>query len=309
MATIENLESVSSRASGGAGKNLKFPQDLGEMSRNQHYITFFINQQDNAIIKFPTASNQYGIDGNSQQAQMLAAQDAAFSDEPSTTLTLERAPTTRLAGSIQLFMPNQLQVGHKANYGEPEMGAGIAFIQQASKAVAGTGQISMEQATDFAAQEARNMLQGIAEGAGSAFSGAKAATAITTGKVIVNRSEVAFEGIDRRTFQFEFRMLPRSAEEADQIELIVTQFRMHSMPEIMDVIGGRTMIPPSTFDIEYTPDTHLHRISTCVLESVNVSYGGDRTQFFEDGHPVQTVLSLQFKELEIITKRRVAQGF
>jgi hypothetical protein len=46
-----------------------------------------------------------------------------------------------------------------------------------------------------------------------------------------------------------------------------------------------------------------------VLESVEVQYGGERTQFFVDDHPVQTNLTLNFKELEIITKERIQKGF
>jgi len=69
------------------------------------------------------------------------------------------------------------------------------------------------------------------------------------------------------------------------------------------------MSMPSTFDIEYKPNRHLHRIATSVLESVEVSYGGERTQFFTDDQPVETSISLQFKELGIITKNQIAQGF
>ena len=65
----------------------------------------------------------------------------------------------------------------------------------------------------------------------------------------------------------------------------------------------------STFDIEYHPNTHLHKISTSVLESVDIQYGGDRPQFFTDDHPVETQLTLNFKEMEIITKQRILAGF
>ena len=69
------------------------------------------------------------------------------------------------------------------------------------------------------------------------------------------------------------------------------------------------MIMPSTFDIEYHPNTHLHKISTSVLTGVDINYGGDRVQFFNDDQPVQTELTLNFRELEIITKERVLAGF
>ena len=119
-----------------------------------------------------------------------------------------------------------------------------------------------------------------------------------------------FEGIERRSFSFQFRLLPTSPEEAQKIEEIVTAFRYHSMPEIEgNQSSSRTMIMPSTFDIEYKPNRHLHRIATSVLESVEVSYGGERTQFFTDDQPVETSISLTFKELGIITKNQIAQGF
>ena len=140
--------------------------------------------------------------------------------------------------------------------------------------------------------------------------GAKAAIEISQGKIQNNRTEMAFEGIGRREFSFEFRLLPNNAKEAETIERIVTAFRFHAMPEIEGSdLAGRTMIAPSTFDIEYFPNTHLHRISTSVLQSVQVNYGGDRPQFFDDDHPVETQLTLGFKELEIITKERIKAGF
>ena len=67
-----------------------------------------------------------------------------------------------------------------------------------------------------------------------------------------------FEGVGRREFSFEFRMLPNNSKEAENIEKIVTAFRYHAMPEIEGSdLSGRTMIAPSTFDIEYFPNTHI----------------------------------------------------
>ena len=57
------------------------------------------------------------------------------------------------------------------------------------------------------------------------------------------------------------------------------------------------------------PNESLNKISTCVLESVNVAYGGDRFQTYAEGVPQQTKLSLKFKEMEIITKSRIKEGY
>ena len=57
----------------------------------------------------------------------------------------------------------------------------------------------------------------------------------------------------------------------------------------------------------------INKISTCVLENMSVKYGGSvGYQAFEpdeagDTPPVETEISLQFKELEIITKTRAKE--
>ena len=46
---------------------------------------------------------------------------------------------------------------------------------------------------------------------------------------------------------------------------------------------------------------------------MDVSYGGERVAFFrpnaEGAPPVQTSITLNFKELEVITRERIAAGF
>ena len=81
------------------------------------------------------------------------------------------------------------------------------------------------------------------------------------------------------------------------------------------------MTIPDSFDIRYMyqdqQNHFLNKISTCFLENVSVAYGGDRfvayrptTGLHGAGAPPQrTTLTLQFKELEIITQERIEEGF
>ena len=211
-------------------------------------------------------------------------------------------------------MPAQISVSHKANYGEAEIGALVAGAASAIGTI--TSDMSMGQIASKLGADAINEggealgLAALDALDATVASGARAAFEISQGKITNNRTEMQFEGIDRREFSFSFKMLPTSAEEAENIEKIVTAFRFHAMPEIAgDDLSGRTMIAPSTFDIEYKPNTHLHKISTSVLTSVDVKFGGERTQFFVDNQPVETELTLNFKELEIITKERIERGY
>ena len=59
------------------------------------------------------------------------------------------------------------------------------------------------------------------------------------------------------------------------------------LPEIVgDVTTSRTFITPDVFDIKYMmsdgkENEYINKISTCVLENMNVKYGGDRYQAFD----------------------------
>jgi hypothetical protein len=130
--------------------------------------------------------------------------------------------------------------------------------------------------------------------------------------------ELAFKGINKRSFQYTFKMIPRSAREAEEIKKIVHAFKFNMLPEFEGGdLQGRSFIVPNTFDIEYmyngNRNQFLHKISTCVLESMNVTYGGDRYKTYtatsEGAPPVETSISLNFKEMEMITRERVEDGF
>ena len=300
---------INRKNSGKVGANfLTYPDSLGTLKRHDHYVMFFINMQSNSTAKVNFGQrydSTYRPDGSTLPGS---------TNKEATTLSIKRAPTKRLSQAIALYMPAQLSLNHTANYGEPEIGALTAFAMSSIGTISSdvsVGEMVKKIGAEAVSEAGTAFGQALlALGDATVTPGVKAAAEIAMGKVVNNRTEMSFEGIGRRSFSFSFKMLPNNAKEAETIEEIVTSFRFHAMPEIEgDNLAGRTMIPPSTFDIEYFPNTHLHRISTSVLESVDIKYGGERTQFFTDDQPVETELTLQFKELEIITKERVLAGF
>ena len=279
------------------GGDLNYPIDIGAMERTGHYVQFFINVQEKSKIKFPKGSFNTQTGGGSTASR------------ESSTLSIERAPTKRLVSSIQLYMPNQVSVEHKASYSDEEIGATITNTGGAIDKIM-NGNFSDVVSVDRLKEGAGNAVAGVAEKVG--VTGAKAARAIASGTVTNNRQELMFNGIDKRSFSFDFKMVPKSEQESENIKNIVDMFRFHAMPEFF-AGSERTMVSPSTFDIKYMhkkgEHTFLNKISTCVLENVSVKYGGDRTQFFVNNAPAQTEISLAFRELEIITKERIRDGY
>jgi len=289
LSTVSKSGRTRSSTNGGSrlgGNFMSYPKELGTMARHEHYVMFYINAQAKSKLTFPEGA---------------VGSTSAGSPGDATTLAIQRAPTKRLAQSIALYMPAQLSVGHTAKYGEAEVGAGFAGLNALLKGITDEDTSAGDLKTSFISEAKKK---------GASLVGQEDIYDIASGTLTNNRTEMKFEGIERRDFSFSFRMLPTSPEEAQTIEDIVTAFRFHSMPEFDGgLVKGRTMIVPSTFDIEYRPNIHLHKISTSVLESVEVQYGGERTQFFTDDQPVETQLTLKFKELEIITKERILEGY
>jgi hypothetical protein len=214
-------------------------------------------------------------------------------------------------------MPPTVQVSYNTNYVDTEMGGATAILANAiqegrrgaslkdivQKSVNQVGQ-EMEQGAVSALLGAAGFIPGI--------QGAQEAINALEGFVVAPQMELAFKGIAKRQFQYSFVMMPKSEEEAEQVAKIVQAFKVNMLPDV--AIGDvRRMTIPNTFDITYMYDTgenpNLHKISECVLETMSVSYGGDRYKAYEGGVPVVTNLTLNFKELDLITRADALEGF
>ena len=234
--------------------------------------------------------------------------------------TLKRAPTKRLSTAIALYMPTTVDVTYNAGYEEKEIGrlagAGVAAFD----AFKGGG---INAAVDAVAKKLPEMVdESIFDAIDGIAPGAKAIMFAKSGKVVSNRMELIFSGVGKRSFSYTFKFLPRSQKESKDVKSIVEKFKYHMLPKVEgDPGSSRTFVTPDTFDIEYrwvgssNHNPYLNKISTCVLENMSVKYGGSvGYQAFEpdeagDTPPVETEISLQFKELEIITKTRAKEGY
>ena len=236
-------------------------------------------------------------------------------------LHVVRKPVSKLNTAITLYMPASVQVTYGATYNDQEIGslterAATAIKQLIEGNLAG-GARTIVNADKTLVENATKFLLGLAQNV-PGLGGATDLEAMKQGRIISNRMELAFKGITKRSFQYTFKMIPRSKEESDMIRKIVHAFKFNMLPEFEGGdLGGRKLIVPNIFDIEYmyngNLNNYLHKISRCVLESMNVTYGGDRYRTYtatkEGAPPQETNISLNFKEMEMITRRRVEEGF
>jgi len=313
-----------------------YPEDLGSDDQG-HYIMFEINEQKNANVKFGSGGKKVAVGNQTQFEQgrvkeqygggytsgdFVNSKTQSQLDSRASTVSVKGPGTRRLVANIALYMPAQVQVGTGAQYGEKELGA---FTAQAVEAVKGISEGNIEkikssivntgESATMMAESAVTKTLDIIPGLG----GVGAAMDIKRGFVRNNRLEMLFEGIGRREFTFSFKMMPKSESEAKAVRTICEMFRFYMSPSFIGDIGtSRTMAFPATFDIKYmyafgSENRFLNKISTSVCTQANITYGGERVQFFrpvDDGAPpVETQLDLTFKELELITRERIGEGF
>jgi len=235
---------------------------------------------------------------------------------------IKRPPTRRLDTAIAMYMPSSIQVTYGTKYDDEAIGglaAAAASIYQATGGSTSFGDALKDQLGNIAEDVKKKGLKvvlDIADGAG--ITGARNAFEITTGAVIADRMELAFKNVDRRSFQYTFKMIPKNSREAEEIRKIVFAFKANMLPEMLEGRNRDTMTVPNTFNIQYMykgkENDYVHRVSECFLDNVQVTYGGDRYKTFEphadDGAPpVETSITLSFKEIEIITRERVFEGY
>ena len=164
----------------------------------------------------------------------------------------------------------------------------------------------------------RVILGGLKAVDGFGLTGLREAYEITKGEVITERMELAFKNVERRSFSYTFKMIPKNSREAEEIRKIIFAFKANMLPEMLEGRNRDTMSVPNTFNIQYMykgkENDYTHRVSECFLDKVDVTYGGDRYKTFEphadDGAPpVETQIQLNFQEIEIITRERIFEGY
>jgi len=332
---------------------LSFPNDVSIDPMQGHYIMFGIRSQTpgqlspnltgsrdgtlNASIK--GLMKQAGIDANrveqigrnlienfSKDTFINSNQimrNSIKNQKNNKSLVLKRMPYSNLIQTIALYMPPQVTVQYAAKYADTEIGVGA---EAGSKTLTDLydGRLTFATATDtlgdaavqIGKQTGIKLLDTVAPGA-------KALVALERGKIITPRIELMFEGIGRRSFEFTFIMIPKSASEAQLIRQIVNAFKENMIPDVAtEEFGGsanvREVNIPNVFDIKYMyrgqENQHLNKISTSFLTNMNVQYGGDRYTAFEPDAtgsppPQRTTLTLTFQEIDLVYRDKVKEGF
>lgn len=215
-------------------------------------------------------------------------------------------PQKRLKSVIGMHVPNNFASHYGIQYADEDLSSFTAAAKLTQETVnVIKGKENTPQLTDSGKSIAA------AVGISQLFGGG--ALSAGFGLAANPRKEQIFKGVDFRTFSFDYQLYPRSASEARNILDIIQTFKFHAHPEFKDS-GGFLYIYPSEFDIVFyqgdSENLTLPRIASCVLLDVTVNYTPNGMfNTFEDGTPTQINLTLNFRELSILTKENIADGY
>jgi hypothetical protein len=121
------------------------------------------------------------------------------------------------------------------------------------------------------------------------------------------REFMLYKSPGMRNFSFRFRFIPDSEAESRSAEQIVAWFRRGMYPTIA---GRYSFNFPDAFEIQVKNMEGLPKLPEVFLESASVTYNPNSMSYFKQGNrPVEINLSLEFKELQPITRESINEGF
>jgi hypothetical protein len=321
-------------------RNLKYPIDA-DYGNTQDYVQIdqFTYQAVSPSIVFPQKLN---AEEGSFDAGKRVASDTFFNG-------LDRgSPKNITIGNVRLPMPNQLNDSNNVAWGEDQLNAltaaaatlGAGGLQQGidffddirtgkvkgldilGKILDGLGDTGkgligfLEQAKT---EKNTNLMARSVVGSSllnlAGFGLSPEAILARGAGVIPNANlELLFNAPALRAFRFDWKMSPRSQEEAIRINNIIRFFKQGMAAKKMSLNGvpdSYFLGTPNIFDIsfktsktntEITNTNHsVLRIKTCACVGAAVNYTPQGMwNAYEKGQPTSCILSLQFKELEPI---------
>jgi len=234
-------------------------------------------------------------------------------------------PVKKLKSVISLYMPDTLNSTYSANYGEvslqKELGGlvnGLRSIDQIAKTT--TDAIRSNKSVGSAISSDPNVIDTVIKGvSGLAGGGDRLGDILLQGQgyAINPQMQMIYEGLPMRSFSLSFVFTPKSQQEARNVDQIIYTFKYYAAPSLTSgaTVSSQSMYltPPAIFNVKFfikgQENKFLPKYADCVLETIEVNHAPNGFAAHTDGAPVQTTLSLQFKEIEIVDRARLQAGY
>jgi len=213
-------------------------------------------------------------------------------------------------GSVTLPIPGGISDSNACNWGDDTMGplqlagAGIALAAlDTSKNIPGGISGVLGDLKNQIVDNNKVIKDGIAGATAAVAVGSNINSLLgrTQGMILNPNLELLFQAPTLRPFTFQFKMSPRSADEAEMIVKIIRFFKQGMAPIREE--SRLFLKTPHTFKIRYIQlgeeSKFLNKFKECALLSCSIQYTPEGNYApYEDGAMSSYQMSLQFKELE-----------
>ena len=119
-----------------------------------------------------------------------------------------------------------------------------------------------------------------------------------------------FEGVALKTYQFTWKLSPKSESEARMMNSMIDYIKAFMHPEIIE--GGFALDYPYLATVEFvtgSSSANLPNVSDSFITGLSInSMGGGTPAFYRDGNPVIIEISMTFQEIDIKTRGNFAAG-
>ncbi len=245
-----------------------------------------------------------------------------ISNEEVEKLIKEYKKLKKNAKHIFLPIPQNISSTNSTGWGEDSinsfeaMGLGLAEgVMTADSFMKGLGG-----ALKGGAEGVKTIAQsGEAQGLANAFFASKVVNALggntsfegvlarSTGQILNPNTELLFNGVKLRSFNFSFNLAPRNGDEAEMVKNIIRTLKISMSPSTTIENGNQTGIflqSPNVFRLKYMTGSNNHQFLNsfviAALTNVQVNYTGSGTYmtYNDDAKtPVHMVMQLSFQEL------------
>lgn len=225
-----------------------------------------------------------------------------------------KAENKRIKTAIALHMPTELASRYTTNWDDIDSAfAQATFFNGGETLSKVLENNSLSDAFDSGIAGMDKLLSA-ATGAALATPGVGTTISKTSGVTGNPKKEQVFKSVDFRTFTFTYMFYPKTADEARNVQNIIKQFKLHMHPEYKVDSDNFLYLYPSEFDIYYyhgsKENEYIHRHTSCVLTDMNVLYTPQGVfNSLKDGMPSQINVNLTFRELALLSKEAIEDGF
>lgn len=275
---------------------LQYPRDLQSATRG-HVIQFTIQEVDPLSYE-QNKSFLANVDDlySSVKNSITNFTDKVSSGSLTTDNLAFAQPKTKSAGTISLYIPDTVNFQYGASYTDTSM---VGAVKDVVSGAAGAVSPLAGRVVDNVASAVTSDMSKIGQQ--------------SAGYAMNPQQQLLFQSITFRTFQLAFTFTPYSKEEADTVTKIIKKFKTHAAPKLVTQSAGMFFNPPSMFDIRFlfngSDNPNINKVARSVIESIDVNYAPNGWAAHTDGAPVQTTLTMNFKEMILLDRTKLEQGY